>query len=115
MKVADTLVRAGAHVEIASVEKTLQVQCSRGLKIVADKNIEQCRTLLYDLIVVPGGMPGARTLAESDTLCAIMSSHARQGLPVGAICAAPAVVLARHGLLAGRKATCYPAPSFIGR
>lgn len=32
----------------------------------------------------------------------------------GAICAAPALVLQTHGLLAGKAATCYPAERFTG-
>ena len=54
------LKRAGATVTIASVETSLQVITSRGLKITADRFIDECAEMTFDLIACPGGMPGAR-------------------------------------------------------
>ena len=62
--VIDTLVRAGASVTTASVG-SLQVVCSRGVKLVADKLISECTSTSFDLIVLPGGMPGATNLHNS--------------------------------------------------
>jgi protein deglycase len=53
----------------------------------------------YDLVVCPGGMPGAAHLRDSTTLTAILEKQKAAGKPYGAICAAPAVVLATHGLV----------------
>lgn len=47
-------------------------------------------------------------------MLALLYHQDADGRIVAAICAAPAVVLAAHGLLNGKKATCYPAPSFTG-
>jgi protein deglycase len=53
----------------------------------------------YDLVVCPGGMPGATHLRDSVTLKGILEKQKAAGKPYGAICAAPAVVLATHGLV----------------
>ena len=110
--IADTLVRSGAQVTIASVEPgSLTVTCSRGIKIVADKAIEDCEGTEWDMVVCPGGMPGAERLRDSDALTRILTTQRNSGSWLGAVCAAPAVVLQYHGLL-NEHATCYPAPKF---
>lgn len=110
--IADTLVRAGAVVTLASVEAgQLTVTCSRGVKIVADVAIEDCEGQPWDLVVCPGGMPGAERLRDSAALTRVLADQRGSGRWLGAVCAAPAVVLQHHGLL-GDRATCYPAPKF---
>ena len=109
--IADTLVRAGAEVTVASVEEGLTVTCSRGIKIVADVPITDCESKLWDLVVCPGGMPGAERLRDSAALTSIIGDQRSSGRWLGAVCAAPAVVLQHHNLL-DAKATCYPAPKF---
>jgi len=111
--IADTLVRAGAEVTIASVEESLQVTCSRGVKLVADELIAACQDKEWDLVVCPGGMPGAERLRDSAPLEKIIKAQHEKGAWLAAVCAAPAVVLASHGVLDGStQATCYPAPAF---
>lgn len=107
--IADVLRRAQADVTIASTGGKEQVTCSRGVKIVADTLIEDCISKEYDLIVLPGGMPGAEHLRDSKALLEIL--HAQQSLnrPMAAICAAPQVVLESKGFLQGRTATAHPA------
>lgn len=58
MTIIDCLVRAGAAVCVASVENSLQVTCSRGVKIAADALISEVKDFDWDLIALPGGMPG---------------------------------------------------------
>jgi 4-methyl-5(b-hydroxyethyl)-thiazole monophosphate biosynthesis len=106
--VIDVLRRAEAQVTVASVEARRQITASRGVRIVADCLIGDCIDTSFDLVVLPGGMPGAEHLRDSDDLKAILLEHVQQGGSYAAICAAPAVVLAPHGLLAGKNATCYP-------
>ena len=106
--IIDVLRRAGAEVTVASVGP-LQVTASRGVKLVADIHIEACRDETFDLIVLPGGIPGAEHLRDSDALTDMLSRQKSAGRWYGAICAAPAVVLAHHDLLAPEKATCHPA------
>lgn len=105
--IIDVLRRAGADVTAASVDG-LQITGSRGVKIVADCLIYGCMTTDYDLIVVPGGMPGAQRLSDADAVVRLLQGQRRKERLYGAICAAPAVVLEPHGLLEDRRATCHP-------
>jgi 4-methyl-5(b-hydroxyethyl)-thiazole monophosphate biosynthesis len=105
--IIDVLRRAGADVTVASVGD-LQVTAARRVRLVADCLIGQCVDRDYDLVVLPGGMPGAEHLRDSLELKRILQRHSDAGRLVGAICAAPAVVLESHGLLENRKATCHP-------
>ncbi|CAI9088783.1 OLC1v1023208C2 [Oldenlandia corymbosa var. corymbosa] len=104
----DVLRRAGADVTVASVEKQLQVDACHGVKIVADALISDCADTVFDLISLPGGMPGAATLKDNKTLETIVKKQDSEGRLYAAICAAPAVALGSWGLLKGKKATCYP-------
>ena len=61
--IVDILRRAEADVTIASVNN-LQITASRGMKLIADKLISECVNDPYDLIVLPGGMPGAENLRD---------------------------------------------------
>ncbi len=106
--IIDVLRRAGAAVTVASVGADLGVVASRGTKLVADAPIAVCVRNNYDLVVLPGGMPGAEKLRDSAEVVEILKRQRCHGGYYGAICAAPAVVLAHHGLLEGKKATCYP-------
>lgn len=106
--IIDVLRRAGAAVTVASVGDDLAVVASRGTKLVADAPIEVCVRNNYDLVVLPGGMPGAEHLRDCPEVVEILKRQRCHGGFYGAICAAPAVVLAHHGLLEGKKATCYP-------
>lgn len=111
--ITDTLVRAGAVVTVASVMPgRLQCKMSRGLKVCADVSIDECVRQTYDCIALPGGMPGANHLRDSEVLITILKSHAAAGRTTAAVCASPAVVFATHGLLGDNPATCYPAPQF---
>ncbi|MFN2284011.1 MAG: DJ-1 family glyoxalase III [Anaerolineae bacterium] len=111
--IIDTLRRAGAEVTVASVEATLQVTASRGTKLVADALIADCASAIYECIAIPGGMPGAEHLRDSEVLTALLKQQHDAGRLYSAICAAPVVVLQYHGLLAGRAATCHP--SFVSQ
>ena len=105
--IIDVLRRAGAVVTVASVAG-LQVTASRGVNLVADTLISECSGKDYDLIVLPGGMPGAQNLSDSGLLGVLLKRQFEEGRGYAAICASPAVVLEHHGLLEGKKATCYP-------
>ncbi|XP_073134276.1 protein DJ-1 homolog A-like [Henckelia pumila] len=104
----DVLRRAGADVTVASVEKQLLVDACHGVKIVADALISDCHDTAFDLISLPGGMPGAATLRDSKTLKSLVEKQSEEGRPYAAICAAPAVALGSWGMLKELKATCYP-------
>ncbi|KAL5565205.1 hypothetical protein UlMin_028369 [Ulmus minor] len=104
----DVLRRAGADVTVASVENKLRVEACHGVKIVADALISDCSQTVFDLISLPGGMPGATNLKNCGVLESLVKKQAADGRLYAAICASPAVVLGAWGLLKGLKATCYP-------
>jgi 4-methyl-5(b-hydroxyethyl)-thiazole monophosphate biosynthesis len=106
--IIDVLRRADVEVTVASVEATCRVTASRKTGLVADKLIGDCADEIYDLIALPGGMPGAEHLRDSETLIALLEAQNQSGRLYGAICAAPVVALQPHGLLKGRRATCHP-------
>eukprot|EP01039_Chlorochromonas_danica_P001518 gene1518-1654_t len=110
--IVDTLARAGANVVVASVGSSLTVTCSRGVKLTADCLIGSCAHERWDLIACPGGLPGAQHLSDNELLVSLLKRQAETGKHYAAICAAPALVLARHGLLDGKTGTCYPASKF---
>ena len=110
--ITDTLVRAGAEVTVASVEATTTCTMSRGLKIVADALVTDLGNDEFDLVALPGGMPGAERLRDSDALDAILRKQDARQAPLAAVCASPAVILKSKGMLRS-QATCYPAPPFV--
>src|SRR4030042_3401980 len=95
--IIDTLRRAQADVTIASVGNR-QITASRKTKIVADCLIADCVNQDYDLIVLPGGMPGAEYLRDCRELKKLLGKQSATGKLYAAICASPAVVLQAHGL-----------------
>jgi 4-methyl-5(b-hydroxyethyl)-thiazole monophosphate biosynthesis len=110
--IIDVLRRAGVAVTVASVGSR-QITASRGVKIVADCLIGDCREEHYDLVALPGGIPGAEKLRDSPDLTEILKAQKQAGRWLAAICAAPAVVLTPHALLEDCQATAHPA--FVDR
>ena len=104
----DVLRRGGVDVVTVSITDFPLVQSAHGVNIEADIQFEQGDYSDADLLMLPGGMPGASNLfAHEGVRQAVMTQYAA-GKKVSAICAAPAVVLAPLGVLSGKKATCYP-------
>lgn len=100
--------RAGANVDLAAVGTELKVVSSHQVPVIADKLLEDCKDEIYDLIVLPGGIPGAENLQKSEILAELLKRQNQEEKLFGAICASPAVVLEHHGLLDGKEATCHP-------
>lgn len=108
LSIVDVFRRAGALVDLAAVGESLQVISSHRVKVMADKQLADCMHEKYDLIALPGGIPGAENLKKSDLLARLLKTQNNEDKLYGAICASPALVLEHHGLLAGKKATCHP-------
>lgn len=103
----DIMRRAGVDFKTVSIIGDLYVESAHGVSIKADMLIEDADMSDADLIMLPGGLPGATNLnAHNGVKKAIIEQNAR-GKMIGAICAAP-MVLGGIGLLQGRRATCYP-------
>lgn len=105
----DVLRRGGIEVVTVSiVEDSQVVESAHGVRIVADMMFADGDFSDADMLLLPGGMPGASNLFAHPGVCQAVKAQAAEGGRVAAICAAPAVVLAQLGVLDGRRATCYP-------
>jgi 4-methyl-5(b-hydroxyethyl)-thiazole monophosphate biosynthesis len=83
------------------------VTASRGVRLVPDTTLDQALKTDFDLVALPGGMPGADHLAADSRLADLLCRMHAEGRFVGAVCAAPKV-LARCGVLEGKTATGFP-------
>eukprot|EP01062_Namystynia_karyoxenos_P066153 TRINITY_DN60159_c0_g1_i1.p2 TRINITY_DN60159_c0_g1~~TRINITY_DN60159_c0_g1_i1.p2 ORF type:complete len:221 (+),score=90.45 TRINITY_DN60159_c0_g1_i1:76-663(+) len=108
--ITDVLVRAGVEVVTTSVMKKQGVTFARGLKVVADTLAEDESMDRYDAIMLPGGMPGAQHIRDSEAAVRLLEEAKGKGKLVGAICAAPCIVLSTiPGFLDGvKRITCFP-------
>ena len=104
--VVDLLRRAGIDVVTAGLDEQ-PVRASRGMVLLPDMTLEQALQRDYDMIVLPGGLPGADHLRDDARVIDLLREMAAAGKYTAAICAAPRV-LARAGLLDGKRATSYP-------
>ena len=103
----DVLRRAGVDAKMVSVTGDLLVRGAHGINIEADVLFEEADYDACEMIVLPGGMPGATNLRDHAGLTARIEAFAKAGKPLAAICAAP-LALAAHGALTGKNATIYP-------
>jgi 4-methyl-5(b-hydroxyethyl)-thiazole monophosphate biosynthesis len=104
--IIDLLRRAAIDVVTAGLDSR-PVTASRGTLLIADTRLEDVAERTFDMIALPGGLPGADHLAEDPRIIDLLRSQHAAGRFTAAICAAPKV-LARAGLLDGRSATVYP-------
>jgi 4-methyl-5(b-hydroxyethyl)-thiazole monophosphate biosynthesis len=80
---------------------------SHGITVTPDRALAGADAEAYDLIALPGGMPGTTNLRDSADVLRILRDAAARGRPTTAICAAP-IVLAAAGLTEGRAVTSHP-------
>lgn len=107
ISIIDVLRRAGFKVIMVSVTGKKEVKGSHQIPIITDRLFEEINYDDIEMIVLPGGMPGARNLNEHTGLRNQIKAFANEDKPLGAICAAP-LVFGELGLLEGKKAVCYP-------
>lgn len=103
----DVLKRAGADAKMVSVTGDLMVRGAHEIDIKADLLFEDADYSLCEMIVLPGGMPGATNLRDHEGLTEKIKEFAAEGRKLAAICAAP-LALAAHGALEGKSSTIYP-------
>jgi len=104
--ITDLLRRAQIDVDTAGL-KPGPVHGSRGTIVVPDMSLEEALDKSYDMIVLPGGQPGATNLEHDPRIRKLLQEMAANNKVTAAICAAPKV-LATAGLLDGKQATSYP-------
>lgn len=104
--VIDVLRRAGIEVVSAGLHEG-PVSSTRNIKIIPDTVIDTVASDDFDMLVLPGGMPGAANLNADARVRDLIRDFNSKGKMTGAICAAP-YVLADAGILDGKRVTSYP-------
>ncbi len=107
ISIIDVLRRAEFKVEVVSITGELEVTGSHNIKVTADAFFEDIDYSVIDMIVLPGGMPGAANLKAHSGLREQILNFNDSVKPLAAICAAP-MVFGNLGLLKEKQATCYP-------
>ena len=105
ISVIDICRRAGIEVTIAAVEDILTIG-AHNVKITADAMITDVKSSDFDMIVLPGGLPNAFTLADNENVQKLLKEFKSQNKEIGAICAAPYALHKAEVL--NENYTCYP-------
>lgn len=103
----DLLRRAQIYVDTVSIEEGYGVSGAHGILIQTEDLFSEVDFSMFDMVVLPGGMPGTRNLEMHSGVRRVLSDYYNNNKLIAAICAAP-TILGNMGLLKGRKATCYP-------
>ena len=103
---SDLLRRAGIDVVTAGLHAGL-IQGARGTRVQPDALLDEVMARDFDMIALPGGMPGAEHLKNDARVQALLRRLGGAGKYTAAICAAP-IALAAAGREDGRRATSYP-------
>ncbi len=104
----DILRRGGVEVKTVSISNNLMVESANGITVKADLLFDEVNDFSdADILMLPGGMPGAANLNLHEGLRKLLVKQNENGKRLGAICAAP-MVLGSVGVLKGKRATCYP-------
>ncbi|MHB8920618.1 MAG: DJ-1 family glyoxalase III [Halothiobacillus sp.] len=105
--IIDLLRRAKFQVAVLSLRED-EVTGSRGTRIMTDGNLALLdKQTVFDLVVLPGGQPGADNLAADPRVITLLKTQAAAGRWIAALCAAPKV-LAKAGLTQDKRITHYP-------
>lgn len=103
---ADVLRRLGINVCIAGLHEGL-ITGAHNMAIAVDVELSEVKKEHFDAVILPGGMPGAANLDNSSDVSEVLAYAVKNNSVIAAICAAP-FVLAKRGLLNGRRFTMYP-------
>ena len=103
----DVMRRGGVDFKTVSITGSLLVESAHGVTMTADMLFEDADFSDADILMLPGGLPGATNLNDHEGVREAMKRQAESGGIVAAICAAP-MVLGGIGVLKGKRATCYP-------
>jgi protein deglycase len=111
----DLLRRAGIQAVSASTGPELTVTGARGIRIQADRMLDECLREAFDMVILPGG-PGVEELRKDARVLELVRRTHAAGIPLAAICAAP-LILADAGVASGHRITSFPGskPELAGR
>ncbi len=104
--IIDVLRRGGIEVVSASLDDRRNVIGANGIVFMANNELEYVKSEDFDMIVLPGGIPGAEHLRDSQRVQELLKEFDDAKKPISAICAAP-IALEKAGLIKGDY-TCYP-------
>ncbi len=107
LTVVDLLRRARVYVDTVSVTEEYMIRGSHGIAVQTEDLFDEVNLEEFDMIVLPGGLPGTTNLGAHSGVRRIVKDFAESGKYVAAICAAP-TILSDLGLLKGKRVTCYP-------
>lgn len=111
LTVVDVTRRAGMECDIVSIEGEL-VRSAHNIVVKADKLLNENEIKDYDMIVFPGGLPGAENLANDERIKRLVKYFNDEKKFIAAICASPAMVLTSAGIEENRYITSYPGEDF---
>ncbi len=105
--VLDFLRRAGVEARTVGVDTKIAMG-SHKIPVVCDiEDKELSGNESFDMIILPGGLPGATNLDGSKVVDHFISRAVSEDKFISAICAAP-FILGKRGILKGKRAVCYP-------
>jgi protein deglycase len=103
----DVLRRANIDTIMVSVTGKIQVKGAHGIELTADGLFSNYKYDDANVLLLPGGMPGANNLNKHSALLQLLKDQNAKGKQIAAICAAP-YILGELGLLKNHQAICYP-------
>ncbi len=107
LTVVDVLRRAKITCDMVSI-KNQTVYGAHSIEVKADKIIDE-NLNKYDMVVLPGGLPGAENLAKDERVLEVLRNFSNDKTKyIGAICASPAIVLSKAEIEKGKFITSYP-------
>ena len=107
LTVVDICRRCGIDIDMVSIAEEVQVVSSHSVTVTADKTFSQAEFDTYDMLILPGGMPGTKNLEAHEPLMKQIDAFYAGGRYIAAICAAPSI-FGHRGILKGRNACSYP-------
>lgn len=106
VSIVDILRRADVDVTTLGVAER-RVTGSHGITVETDRSLAEASSEIWDMVILPGGIPGSTHLRDSPEVQKLIREQASSGRRIGAICAGP-IALGAAGVLQGRRATSYP-------
>lgn len=105
--VIDYLRRADITIDVVSINETLSTVGDHGIEIIADLLLDDVDPTAYDMVITPGGKPGAEKLANDSRVTRLISQQFEAKKYIASICASP-IVLEAAGITANLTGTAYP-------